>query len=472
MSLRIDWNQILDRIGSVGSTEPILFLLPAGGRELLLSVAPRLTWEATFRVGDYDYADWDELQAIVSLTEYGLMSGVPMQDLIDAINNQTQQLSNAIAGIDFSCPDITLQACNSLSNGDFPDEPPDTIPTYQTAPPSTPEPQTGTYEEYKCKATHKYLDATRNLIDNLIDLTLQQSPYTWLYNLLTTEEFGNPVYQVLIAIFNFLTANTYGLLKADILALFDELEQDFLCAIFASETPADAFGLIEAIIDASGGGFVVRYLLRLFVIDSTTLSPIWVEDQVDVTGYDGAVCECYAPENGFVYDEPYDANLGLWGNPSGGFGWRNNGGDGEMYTLGHVNAINRGINRTTFLSLWGEVHGDVEAWYLETVTLYIRRNTAQAVETDVFCRFYYRDGTYADVVKPVSIGASEVVCSFVNPNPGKELWDSQSQTTPGFSVFFPGVAGASSWYEYWWTRAVVTGGYNLGTYTDYGDPNA
>lgn len=292
MSVRIDWLQILNRLGS-SYDDPFLFVLPNAGRNLLLAMTDRLTWEATFREAGYDFTDWDELQALVAQTDKGLIEGVSMDELITAIENGFTDLTNALNGLVFpECPDITLQACNSLANGGFPDEPPEEIPEYSTPHPDTEEPTEPSYEEYKCRATHKYMDATRNLIDNLMDLTLQQSPYSWMYDLLTTEEFGNPIYQVLIAIYNFLSSNIYGSVKDDILAAFDRLHDDILCAIFNSETPALAMALIQEIIDADSAGWIVRNLLRMFIIDSTSIEPIWTLDAVDVTGYELVECNC------------------------------------------------------------------------------------------------------------------------------------------------------------------------------------
>ena len=309
MSIRINWPQIVSQLGA-SYDAPTVFILPSAGRQLLLSVTNRMTWEATFRTDNYDFSDWDNLQALIAQTEYGLMTGIPMDELITALENGFSLVATAIDNQVFpDCPDITLQACNSLANGDFPDEPPVDIDEYPTPHATTPEPTAPTYDEYKCSAANKYIDSVRNLIDNLMELTLQASPYTWLYELLTNEEFGHPVYQTLIAIYNFLTNNTYGRIKDDILAAYDRNSDAFLCAIYTSDTPADAMTIIDDVIANDEAGFIIRFLLRMFVIDSTTLDPIWVEDEVDITGYETATCDCTTPPD-------YEVQLGtlqpLW----------------------------------------------------------------------------------------------------------------------------------------------------------------
>lgn len=98
MSIRIEWDAIKARVN--GSPyemgEPFLFILPHGGRLLLLSVIQRLTWEASFRTAGYDYSDWDELQAIVEETTQGLME----TEQVNLITEQLTRIADAIEGIE------------------------------------------------------------------------------------------------------------------------------------------------------------------------------------------------------------------------------------------------------------------------------------------------------------------------------------------------------------------------------------
>lgn len=100
MSIRIDWPQIVSRIGASSLDAPFLFVLPASGRDLLLAITERLKWQASYRMGEYDYSDWDSLQTYVASTEYGLMTGVNMQALLDLLTDiYTQQLKNELTDI-------------------------------------------------------------------------------------------------------------------------------------------------------------------------------------------------------------------------------------------------------------------------------------------------------------------------------------------------------------------------------------
>lgn len=73
---RIDWQQIKRTIEAspYQGGEPFLFIVPHFGRHLLLSLADRLEWEATYRDFGYDFSDWDYLQTIVAETHSGLMA--------------------------------------------------------------------------------------------------------------------------------------------------------------------------------------------------------------------------------------------------------------------------------------------------------------------------------------------------------------------------------------------------------------
>lgn len=88
MSIRIDWDSIKQTIEASGydAREPFLFVMPHAGRHLLLAIADRLEWEASFRGFDYSYDDWDELQAIVADTHKGLMEMEQVNLIVTALN--------------------------------------------------------------------------------------------------------------------------------------------------------------------------------------------------------------------------------------------------------------------------------------------------------------------------------------------------------------------------------------------------
>lgn len=86
MSVRIDW-QTIKTYGGGLINSPYVFVLPVSYRNVILAISHILEWRATWRTNGYDYEDWDELQAIVAAGESGLISGVAMTDIIDALND-------------------------------------------------------------------------------------------------------------------------------------------------------------------------------------------------------------------------------------------------------------------------------------------------------------------------------------------------------------------------------------------------
>jgi len=86
-AIRIDWQNIKNEVIGNGESidEPFLFVLPHGGRHLLMSIIDTLKYQATYRIEDYDYADWDALLAMVELTHLGLMEGEQVNSIAESI---------------------------------------------------------------------------------------------------------------------------------------------------------------------------------------------------------------------------------------------------------------------------------------------------------------------------------------------------------------------------------------------------
>lgn len=176
---------------------------------------------------------------------------------------------------------------------------------------------------------------------------------------------------------------------------------------------------------------------------------------------DCSLCSSYS--HSFDYVEPFDTNaqgVGVWEGTTFSDSWRSDNG-GECYTIGHTNdPVYKGWAFRGMLSFTGLTAGDVEDWYLSEVRFVIARNTAQAPESNPFCRFEYDDGTYADT-PAVNTSAAYTEYVFANPYPGKPLWKQSSEIRPGVKLMFPGVPGASTWFEYFITAARMVGGYDL-----------
>jgi hypothetical protein len=93
-ALRIDWQRV--RTMSDDPSELSLFVLPTAYRTMLLHMTKILEWEATFRINNYDYADWDLLQSIVAQGDSGLMANETLADVIEAINNINLVVNNDV----------------------------------------------------------------------------------------------------------------------------------------------------------------------------------------------------------------------------------------------------------------------------------------------------------------------------------------------------------------------------------------
>lgn len=93
-----DWLTIKAKFGDVTA----LYALTTAQASLLLSIAPQLEWEKTYRAFGYDYADWDYLQAEVADLQRGLTMPVYIDDLV----SQLKQMTDAIISL-YCCPDGT-----------------------------------------------------------------------------------------------------------------------------------------------------------------------------------------------------------------------------------------------------------------------------------------------------------------------------------------------------------------------------
>lgn len=80
--VQLDWEKIKSRFA--GGTQ--FFVLTDQQAALLLSLSEQLTWDKTYKVEDYDFADRDTLEAEVADTQRNLMMGVDITDLIGYID--------------------------------------------------------------------------------------------------------------------------------------------------------------------------------------------------------------------------------------------------------------------------------------------------------------------------------------------------------------------------------------------------
>lgn len=94
---RVDWNAIKEHIqvSPYDEAEPVLVIIPHAGRHLLLALAERLEWRATYSGFGYDYEDWDYLQSIVAETQ----SGLTIMEQVNLILAMLEEIRDAIQAL-------------------------------------------------------------------------------------------------------------------------------------------------------------------------------------------------------------------------------------------------------------------------------------------------------------------------------------------------------------------------------------
>ena len=251
---RINWPQISNRIGS-SIDEPILFILPSGGRELLLSIAPRLTWEATYRTDGYDFADWDDLQGVVSTTEDGLMDGVKMSELIATLGLIVQAIRDL--QIQMSA---TVECCDQVTRTDT-NDPGITIgegavpETYGETPTET----WTDYQELICGAAIAYVTALGDSLDEISE-RVDNGLFIIGGIALLLGLLAAPAVGILLAVDYVLASTLFAaivglldnqVLESAVFKLRDETNAALLAnAIYCGPTAADAYQEFMAVLES------------------------------------------------------------------------------------------------------------------------------------------------------------------------------------------------------------------------------
>lgn len=160
--IRIDWEKIKGRFD--GRTQ--LFALTDQQSALLLSLTEQLTWDATFKVADYDFSDRDTLAAEVADTQRNLMMGVDLSDIlgyIDDIEDLLEALQN-IGVTNQPCCDTTgpVQETHEQTT-EYPDTVPDTWGDTAIA-------DLDEWQQQICGAAENYVEYLASMGDQLDDL--------------------------------------------------------------------------------------------------------------------------------------------------------------------------------------------------------------------------------------------------------------------------------------------------------------
>jgi len=80
----------------ITENDTLLFALDRQWQQLLLATADRFQWQATYRIGGYDFADWETLRAIAEKGTNDLMGGIMLSDIIDYIDEIETKLDTLI----------------------------------------------------------------------------------------------------------------------------------------------------------------------------------------------------------------------------------------------------------------------------------------------------------------------------------------------------------------------------------------
>jgi len=322
-TVRVDWQAIKARWGSqVGDFH--LALLPKGACQLLLAIADRLHWEATYRIEGYDYSDWDELQEIVDLGLGGLTDTVRLADLlahVDELEPILRQIRDRPC-----CGESPLDALPNPNPGAGtiapigPDEDvPDIFDETELigTPPQTPwtdwdqdEVTTSAeMEDYLCRAFNWYYDLLMRWLTYIkvyaqlggmmwepIDaiLTLVLSRYKGLPSWVT---MGQELADVLFTLWPDITTA----IADDLIAHFEANRAEILCSLVGQTTMADIWTILSASIET--GLSALGYSSLSAVVSWPTFAlALATHGWVDLDDQNN-VCSCAVQSVTYTYDE-------------------------------------------------------------------------------------------------------------------------------------------------------------------------
>lgn len=312
--MRLDWQKIraLSLDAGLQNSDKALFVLPVAGRDLLMSIFERFTWRATFRTDGYDYADWDELQAIVMETENGLMGTILMDDLIAQITRIADSLEENLCctedelnAINTSIQNIELICYGGGGGGgnvfetwrvpvgwedDFPDNP---IPDDDTP--------TGEAQGDLCDFAHSAHHEIRQWFQAFAENVGAESPYTDIVEYMNLFALVNKstawFYQAMTSVISL----WYDDLLSDVDEFWVSIKDEFICAVLENDNAAALRGWLFDRIRTDpptwSAGMYMETLLTgttFNIIYDGTYNPL-----PEFIGSDCASCQTYYTENGW-----------------------------------------------------------------------------------------------------------------------------------------------------------------------------
>lgn len=334
-TLAIDWLALKNRIGEENLEAPTLVCVPRAGAFLLLSIGARLRWESTFRNGEYDFSDWDNLQRIVEDT-MGALSEDNMIDLTQ-IEETLEQLVAAVQAQNNTTL-LEIQCCeNNVTRDQLPES---DVEKDVGNPPISPD--WPTFNDYLCSAGYGLAD----------ELALR------CYDLRALQSAGIGGIASLTAVFAAWFAVFVGVVLSEAAAITDffsgvadvnfwqELGEKFenneviraaiACALVESQNPLDAYGKYQIKIGELVGqgeltaleGEAAKILIVSGVMETIYNQQNPDGEPLDFSKYDDKDCSaCGQVVLGFVDYIPVlgGAPIAGWNGMSGSTVWYDDG---------------------------------------------------------------------------------------------------------------------------------------------------
>lgn len=289
---RFDWELLKTRMGQAGEspTDPCLICIPKAGAKILVALMERLRWKATYRVGDYDYYDWDDLQNIVDETEEGM--SVQCDSLVAQI---TQEITNNFTTIinEKSIADAANAGicCFLDSQPDVDPEPDEIIPT-------------GDDRDEVCKSAQLAHDNGRAFLSRVFNYGkagggLSAGLIAFIIGLYA---ISLPA-ALLLTVVGVLVAIITDLATDEAEASWLAMKGDVVCAIYYATNPLEAKLEVDAVIDETNATGLSKQLFKA-LYSQAQINKIFNNQVGDASAYSVGYCEACGENN--IIDVTFD----------------------------------------------------------------------------------------------------------------------------------------------------------------------
>lgn len=315
--IRIDWQKIRAGIPE----EDMILVLDRQAINVFLSIMHIFEWRALFRVDDYDFADWDDVQRILSEAEASLGTAMRIQELVPYIDD-IETLLTELRDKDICCDaPVTFKppGIDKNSGSDIEDD---------TGPPPTewggePIADWDAWREYKCEAAYEVVSWAAATMRNLADLEELDTP-------LTADTIAEvlsyiPLIGEFVAVLWYLSfelADQAWDLFADFETAATQIEaaeDEIACAIYQADGPDTAAAAMKTEVQTAVAGLFTSIVAEYLAYD---MWMHWVYEgtATDVEGNTqdiGALLtpgthDCCVDPNEFDLTFVFDSDLGIW----------------------------------------------------------------------------------------------------------------------------------------------------------------